>query len=127
MKEKVIRTRVDLDTNEQLEALAKRLDVSISAAIRMFIRDGLAQYDRRHDMLAGQLEQMAKSVERAHVMAAAALAATVLPAETGRRLHGDARDLFQKRADSAVYFGMAIKDAHDRGAFGEEDSNVPAA
>lgn len=118
--------RLDPETDEQLLELAKRMKIPVSSVIRIFISDGLSRFDRRYEAFIERLDRIEELTNRTHTMAAAGVAAVLLPDGVGRRLSTAAAEEFRQRVDSSVFFGGEIKSGHDSGVFSAEDEDVSA-
>ncbi|MCX4151007.1 MULTISPECIES: hypothetical protein [Paraburkholderia] len=118
--------RLDPETEEQIVELAKRMKIPVSSVIRIFISDGLSKFDRRYESFIERLDRIEKVMHMTHTMAAAGVAAVLLPDGVGHRLSSSAAEQFRSRVDSSVYFGSGIKSGHDNGAFTTEDEDVSA-
>jgi hypothetical protein len=126
MKDYKVDVRIDAETNEYLVEMARRLNISKGAVARRCIQEGLSRYDRQLDVVLHHVEKLTELLYRTHTMAAAAVAAVALPPSVGQTLSEPVRKEFETRIDRCMYFGSAIKSAHDRGVFSMEDDNVVA-
>jgi hypothetical protein len=126
MKDYKVDVRIDAETNEHLVEMARRLNIPKGAVARLCIQEGLSRYDRQLDVVLHHVEKLTELLCRTHTMAAAAVAAAALPPNVGRKLSEPVRKEFETRVDRCMYFGSAIKSAHDRGIFSVDDGNVAA-
>jgi hypothetical protein len=55
--------RISHEERQSLDAAAKKANVSNSALVRIFITQGLAQQDPKHEALLGQIEAMRAQIE----------------------------------------------------------------
>jgi hypothetical protein len=110
----------------ELVDMARRLNIPVSSVVRMLLSDGLARFDRRYEAFIERLERVAELGEKTHAMAAAAVAAILLPEGAGHRLSSTVAEQFRTQVHCAVYWGSGIKAGHDSGAFsGDEDADMP--
>jgi predicted transcriptional regulator len=115
MKDSTVMVRVDSETDEQLIMMAKRMGISKSAVVRIFINDGLSKFDRRYEAFIERLDHVAEIANKTHEIAAAALAAVTLPEGQWRTLKDEPNRQFKSRVSRAVHFGSLIKISHDEG------------
>jgi hypothetical protein len=78
---------------------------------------GTVAHDRQLDVVLHHVEKLTELVYRTHTMAAAAVAAVALPPDVDRKLSEPVKKEFETRVHRCMYFGSAIKSAHDRGYF----------
>lgn len=62
MKTKAVLIRLDESTYTSLCQVAKRLGVSRTEVLRVFLNQGLAGYDRRHEEIVSRVSSLEKSI-----------------------------------------------------------------
>jgi hypothetical protein len=67
--------RIDEETMQELNDSAKRLGIPVSSALRIFVRNGLSQYDGRHEELLAKFDQFEASFSSVNVMLSAVVLA----------------------------------------------------
>lgn len=126
MRENVVATRLDDDSNEQFTALARSKGMTKSALAHMFILDGIAQFDRRNDALLDRVEALINLVTKSNVLAASAVVSAALPPGVGGTLDDAIKAQMRTHIAEAVRLGHNISSTYDKGTFKPGGDNVPS-
>ena len=121
----VIRIRVSEDDLAELNKAANERDISQSAMVRIYFREGLAKYDRKHTQLMEQIhllklqnEALQKLTETSNALSSAALAAvSLLEAERFDRHVTGGTDRLKGNIKTAFGVGTALAEGFKAGAF----------
>jgi hypothetical protein len=119
--------RVDWDEFEHLKEEAKRRKITHNALARLYLRDTIAGYDRKHDVLLGQIEtlraavaRLQESLEKHSVLAAGALASSAIPPGLANPMPENIKDQVRGHIREAIKQGRNIDRAYDDGKFSGE-------
>ena len=116
MLNKNFQIRLGEDEIAEIEKRAKNSGLTSSALARLFIRDGLAQFDRKHEALLDRLEALQKTVDASNLLAAMSVAAVSfldIGRIDGKTESGQAR--VKAHIQASIKMGCVIKKMSDEG------------
>lgn len=119
--------RVEWDEFEHLKSEAKKRKITHNALARIYIRDAVAGFDRKHDVLLGssedlrtQVSQLQEAVSKLAVLAAGALAASAIPPGFANPMPDNVKDQVRGHIRESIKQGKNIDRAYDDGKFNGE-------
>ena len=123
--DKQINLRISQDDATDIENAAKEREVSQSTLLRIYIRDGLAKYDRKHEELIQQNQGLQLQVndllgllKTSNAMSCATLAAIALLTTSQLDRHTvDGGDRLKGNLKTAFSLGNAVLAGYSGGAF----------
>jgi antitoxin component of RelBE/YafQ-DinJ toxin-antitoxin module len=126
MQEIVVTTRVDFATHEHLLDLARQMNIPKSAAVRMMLKDGLAQYDRRFDVLTERMDRNDKMLEQVYWLVAGSVVGPILPPGKGGETTVAGMEEFRTSLSRILHWALQVKDAVEAGQLTMEELRVLA-
>ncbi|PZR46014.1 MULTISPECIES: hypothetical protein [Burkholderiaceae] len=119
--------RVDWDEFEHLKEEAKRRKITHNALARLYLRDTIAGYDRKHEVLLAQIEtlraevaRLQNTLEKQSVLTAGALASSAIPPGLANPMPENIKDQVRGHIREAIKQGRNIDRAYDDGKFNGE-------
>lgn len=127
MSQESVHIRIDRDEYDYLKEEARKKKISPNALARIFVRDGLAKFDRRNDALMVQIDALINLVTKSNVLAASAVVSAALPVGLGASLDEGTRAQMRSHIMEAVKLGHNISSTYDKGTFEQGGANVSAS
>ncbi|MDD1493977.1 MULTISPECIES: hypothetical protein [Burkholderia] len=131
MTQKSVHFRVQWDEYEHLCAEAQKRKIAPMALAKMIHRESMAGYDRRHEVLLEEIEQLRASVatlqalvSKTAVFAAGAVAAAAIPPGMATSIPEGMKDQVRGHISASVREGRRIDRAFDDGRFDTERGDV---
>lgn len=123
--DRFLRVRVNDEDLDELKKTATERNLDQATLARIFIRDGLVQFDRKHlaqmeqiKFLQLQNDALQKLIEKSNTLTAAALAAvSLLESERFDRYKEGGKDRLKENIKSSFSVGAALNDGFESGAF----------
>jgi hypothetical protein len=122
-----IHFRVDWDEFEHLKEEAKKRKITHTVLARLYLRDAIAGYDRKHEVLVEQNEELRaqvtalqQAVSKLCVLAAGALASSAIPPGLADSMPDAIQEQVRGHIREAIAQGKNIDQAYDKGTFNEE-------
>jgi hypothetical protein len=119
-----IHYRVDWDEYQHLKEEAERRKITHNMLARLYLRDSIAGYDRKHEVLLGQIQtllgevaRLQESLEKQRVLTAAALASSAIPPGLANPMPDSVKDQVRGHIREAIKQGRNIDRAYDDGKF----------
>jgi hypothetical protein len=119
-----IHYRVDWDEYQHLKEEAERRKITHNTLARLYLRDSIAGYDRKHEVLLGQIQtllgevaRLQESLEKQRVLTAAALASSAIPPGLANPMPDSVKDQVRGHIREAIKQGRNIDRAYDDGKF----------
>lgn len=116
MLNKNFQIRLGEDEIAEIEKQAKSSGLTSSALARLFIRDGLARIDRKHEALLHRLETLQKTVDESSLLAAMSVAAVSfldIGRIDGKTVSGQTR--VKEHIKTATKMGRVLKKVNEDG------------
>lgn len=127
MNKPIVHFGIEWDEFEHLKAEAERRKLSPNALARLFLRETIAGYDRKHHVLMDQTQSLQstvdglqESVEKLCVLTAGALASSAIPPGLANPMPDSVKDQVRGHIREAIKQGRNIDRAYDDGKFNGE-------
>ncbi|MBU9366416.1 MULTISPECIES: hypothetical protein [Burkholderiaceae] len=127
MRKPIVHFGIEWDEFERLQAEAERRKLSHNALARLYLRDTIAGYDRKHEVLLAQIEtlraevaRLQNTLEKQSVLAAGALASSAIPPGLANPMPENIKDQVRGHIREAIKQGRNIDRAYDDGKFNGE-------
>jgi hypothetical protein len=117
MLEKSLVVRFEQDEFALIEKNAKERKVSLSALVRHFVRQGLSNFDEKHEILYSTISEIKEDIKKTRDLSASALGAISLL--DIQRLDGEKLHHFKEHINKAFKTGEAVKIGQDEKLFKE--------
>lgn len=125
---KIFRVRLSEDDMAQLTKAAAQLEISTAAMARIYLREGFAEYDRKHEALLHRLTvmqdeiQALKSAQNVTTLLMASNLAAVSSCDVPRidRKQAGAGERFKNSVKSSFQLGAVIEKSYLNGEFNPE-------
>ena len=124
MSQESVHFRIDRDEYDHLKEEARKRKMSPTALARLFLRDGLGGFDRKHDALLDRIEMLQSLLIKGNILAASALASSALPVGSSDQLPESAKEQVRNHIKESVRQGRNIDGAYDNGTFDQGGANV---
>ncbi|WP_148662466.1 hypothetical protein [Paraburkholderia phytofirmans] len=124
MSQESVHIRIDRDEHDYLREEARKRKISANALARIFVRDGLAKFDRRNDALMERIDALINLVTKSNVLAASAVVSAALPVGLGATLDEAIKAQMRSHIMEAVKLGQNISSTYDKGTFDQGGANV---
>lgn len=125
---KIFTVRLDEDIHKEVAEAAAKFEISSSAMARIFIRDGLAQFDRKHEallkrtlLLEEKVDSLRKSVDQSNMLTSMSVAAVSF-LDVGR-IDGkteSGQDRVKANIQSSTKMGSVIKELSEHGLLNKD-------
>lgn len=124
MTKPIVHFGLEWDEFESLKVEAVRRKLSPNALARLFLRESIAGYDRKHNVLMDQTQTLQTSVnglqasvEKLCVLTAGALASSAIPPGLASPMPDGVKDQVRGHIREAIKQGRNIDQAFDDGKF----------
>ncbi|CAH2778904.1 MAG: hypothetical protein CBARDMAM_0995 [uncultured Caballeronia sp.] len=124
MSQGSVHIRLDRDEYDYLKDEARKRKVSPNALVRVFVRDGLAKFDRRNDALMVQIDALINLVTKSNILAASAVVSAALPVGLGATLDEGTKAQMRNHIMETVKLGHNISSTYNKGTFDQGDANI---
>lgn len=127
MNKPIVHFAMEWDEFEHLKTEAERRKLSPNALARLFLRETIAGYDRKHEVLMDRTQELQSSVavlldttNKLSVLTAGALAASAIPPGFVNPMPDAIKDQVRGHIREAIKQGKSIDRAYDDGKFNGE-------
>mgnify|MGYP003414987073 CR=1 FL=1 len=115
MLDKPLSVRFERDERALLEKISKERKVNLADLIRYFVRQGLGEYDAKHEFLVSYLSEMKEEISKIRTLSSAAVGAISLL--DSQRLEGEKLVNFKKYLTDSFKTSEAVKIGQDENLF----------
>lgn len=119
-----IHFRVEWDEYEHLKQEAKKRKITHNTLARLYLRDAISGYDRKHEVLLetnqtlqAQVTDLQEAVTKLCILAAGALASSAIPPGLASTMPDSVKDQVRGHIREAIKQGKFIDRAYDNGTF----------
>ncbi|WP_454875159.1 hypothetical protein [Paraburkholderia xenovorans] len=119
-----IHFRVEWDEYEHLKQEAKKRKITHNTLARLYLRDAISGYDRKHEVLLetnqtlqAQVTDLQEAVTKLCILAAGALASSAIPPGLASTMPDSLKDQVRGHIREAIKQGKFIDRAYDNGTF----------
>ncbi|CAM2198453.1 Ribbon-helix-helix protein CopG domain-containing protein (plasmid) [Paraburkholderia kururiensis] len=120
----IVHFRITWDELERLKEDAQKRKLTFNAMARLYLRDAMAGYDRKHEVLMetnqallAQVTAMQEAVTKLCILAAGALASSAIPPGLASTMPDSLKDQVRGHIREAIKQGKNIDRAYDNGTF----------
>ncbi|MGY6258942.1 hypothetical protein ACXIVK_36475 [Paraburkholderia caledonica] len=119
-----IHFRVEWDEYEHLKQEAKKRKITHNTLARLYLRDAISGYDRKHEVLLetnqtlqAQVTDLQEAVTKLCILAAGALASSAIPPGLASAMPDSLKEQVRGHIREAIKQGKFIDRAYDNGTF----------
>lgn len=116
---KPLSIRFDRDERALLEKISKERKVHLADLIRHFVRQGLGDYDAKHEFIVSYLSEIKEEISKIRTLSAAAVGGISLL--DSQRLEGEKLSNFKKYLTDSFKTSEAVKIGQDENLFNKTE------